>query len=562
MASASAFKIADILPVLGGRLICGNPETLFTNYCIDSRQVESGTVFVPLMGQARDGHHYVIDSFGKGAVAALVRAGHHQIHEIVSWCHERGGRGREDVCIIEVRHTLVALQKLAEWYRLQHDVKVVGITGSVGKTGTKEMLIQVLAQKYATVGTEKNFNNEIGVPLALSRIQPDTRVAVIEMAMRARGEISLLSRIGHPDVAIITSTAGSHVGRLGSFEEVYKAKSEIVDGLVSGGTMVLNLRDPSVMSITDEVRRRYRGRDDLNLRYYDTSGVYSEAGIPPFRVPGVRAEETRGLPDPHLWVEDMELQGLDGSRFTLCTADDRQRVEMGILGRGSVENLVAASALALELGMSLADIADVAPVLLPAPQRVNLFSLPGDLYLIDDCYNSSPASAIDSLELMLNIDKGYKRILILGDMLELGKFETLLHRNLAQIALNLPFDAVYAVGPRMNAVNEVDAREDIDLYYIEGSGAYEVGNGFHGSNGSHSLGFGRETGSWNDSQGAGDQHRDSEGLILEDRAADKLSALLLDQIRQDNRPTVVLVKGSRSLHLERIVNDVLTGMDN
>jgi UDP-N-acetylmuramoyl-tripeptide--D-alanyl-D-alanine ligase len=554
----STFTIADIIGVLGGRLICGNPEIAFNNYCIDSRQVEPGTLFVPLMGQSRDGHHYVIDAFGKGAVCALVRSGHHQIHEIVSWCRERSsrlGREREDICIIEVRHTLVALQKLAEWYRLQHDLKVVGITGSVGKTGTKEMLIQVLVQRYATVGTEKNFNNEIGVPLALSRIQESTKVAVIEMAMRARGEISLLSRIAHPDAAIITSTAGSHVGRLGSFEEVYKAKSEIVDGLASGGTMVLNLRDPNVPYIEEEIRRRYRGRDDLRLRFYDSSGVYTEAGIPPFRVPGVTAPEHVDLPAPDLWVEDMHLRGLEGSEFTLCTNDERQKVEIGILGRGSVENLVAATALALELGMSLSDIAEVAPDLLPAPQRVNLFQISDDFFLIDDCYNSSPASAIDSLELMLNVDHSFRRILILGDMLELGKYETLLHRQLAQIALSQPFDAVYAVGPRMNAVNEVDAREEIDLYYIEGSTSFSAENGYRPSN-SHSNG--REQ--WHDN-GGGDSHREGEGLILEDRSADKLSALLLDQIRQDPRPTVVLVKGSRALHLERIVNDVLSGLD-
>src|SRR5688500_5787574 len=156
----SDFRLGDILPVLGGRLICGNPETRFVGYCIDSRNVEHGVIFVPLMGQARDGHQYVIDSLGKGAVAALVRSGHHQIHEIASWARERVRTSRDEPAVIEVRHTLVALQKLAEWWRAQHDVKVAGITGSVGKTGTKEMLIQLLAPKLATVGTEKNFNNE------------------------------------------------------------------------------------------------------------------------------------------------------------------------------------------------------------------------------------------------------------------------------------------------------------------------------------------------------------------------------------------------------------------
>src|SRR5688500_14626143 len=180
------------------------------------------------------------------------------------------------------------------------------------------MLIQLLAPKMATVGTEKNFNNEIGVPLALSRIGGSTQIAVIEMAMRARGEISLLSRIAHPDVTIVTSTAGSHVGRLGSFEEVYKAKAEIVDGLAAGGLVTLNLRDPNVMNTTVEIQRRYRG-DNLRLKYYDTSGVQRGSGIPPFSVPGAPELAGADLPEAGMWVEDMQLLGLEGSRFTLCT---------------------------------------------------------------------------------------------------------------------------------------------------------------------------------------------------------------------------------------------------
>jgi UDP-N-acetylmuramoyl-tripeptide--D-alanyl-D-alanine ligase len=525
----SDFRLGDILPVLGGRLICGNPETRFTGYCIDSRHVENGTIFVPLMGQARDGHQYVIDSLGKGAVAALVRSGHHQIHEIVSWARERGRGHREEPAVIEVRHTLVALQKLAEWWRMQHNVKVAGITGSVGKTGTKEMLIQLLAPHFATVGTEKNFNNEIGVPLALSRIGESTQIAVIEMAMRARGEISLLSRIAHPDVAIVTSTAGSHVGRLGSFEEVYKAKAEIVDGLDGNGSVAFNLRDPNVLNTTVEVQRRFRG-EGLRLKYYDTSGVHRGSGIPPFSVPGAPELAGADLPAPDLWVEDMQLLGLEGSRFTLCTAEERRPVRLRVLGRGSAENLVSAAALGLELGLTLENIAESSEELLPAPQRLNVLHPSENLVIIDDCYNSAPASARDSLELLLSVDPRYRRIMVLGDMLELGKYETLLHRQLAQIALNAPLNAVFAVGPRMNAVNEVEARDDIELYYIEGS---------------------------NGDARSGQREANEQTVILSDHAAGKLADCLIEELDARDEPAVVLVKGSRGLHLERVINDLL-----
>lgn len=551
MTTRASFTIGELLDSLGGRLVHGNPKSVFSNYCIDSRYVDGHSLFVPLMGQSRDGHQFVIDAINKGAVAALVRAGHHQVHEIVGWLRERGGRGGyselTDVCIVEVRHTLVALQKLAEWFRLQFDVQVLGVTGSVGKTGTKEMLIQLLSHKYATVGTEKNFNNEIGVPLALSRISNETRMAVIEMAMRARGEISLLSRIAHPDLAIITNTSGSHVGRLGSFEEVYKAKCEIVQGMRSPGVIVLNLRDPNLKNIIEELEQRKEGPSELKQVYFDASAAYRNSGLPPFITPGHYEDCQSDLPKADVWIEDVEVRGLDGSSFLLCSEEERVPTQLNMLGRGALENMTTAACAAHQYGMSLSEIAEAAPSLLPAPQRLNLFQLGEDLFLIDDCYNSSPSSVMDSLELMLSINPKFRKILVLGDMLELGKFETLLHRQCVQTALSLPFSAVYAVGPRMNAINEIEASENVELYYIEGRSDLD----------SYSGGFDARFG---DDGGSGrDRHQSAGSVILDDRAAFKLSAMLLDELRTAKQPTVILIKGSRALHLERIVNDLLSG---
>ncbi len=549
MGARSAFTIEDILEPLGGRLIHGNSRQTFDNYCIDSRYVDGRSMFVPLMGQSRDGHQFVIDAVNKGAVAALVRAGHHQVHEIVGWLRERSGHGvyadMDDVCVIEVRHTLVALQKLAEWFRLQFDVEVLGVTGSVGKTGTKEMLIQLLSSKFPTIGTEKNFNNEIGVPLALSRINDRTRMAVIEMAMRARGEISLLSRIAHPTAAIITNTSGSHVGRLGSFEEVCKAKCEIIHGMKSPGRLLLNARDPNTFAILRELEKRKEGPKDLALSFFDASAAFACSGLPPFVTPGVSYSSKGTRPQADVWLEEVEVRGLEGSTCLLCSADERVPVELNMLGRGALENLATAAAAAVQFGMKLEEVAAAAPKLLPAPQRLNLFQLDDKLYLIDDCYNNSPASVCDSLEVLLSVDPRFRKLVVLGDMLELGKFETLLHRRCAQMALNLPLDSVYAVGPRMNAVNEVEALEDINLFYFEG----------HSDLGSYG-------GSKYDSRfddGGHRDHRSSGGtVILDDRAARKLSARLLEDIRGSDEPTVVMIKGSRALHLERIVNDLLT----
>ena len=549
MSDNSAFSIGQLVEALGGRLIHGNAEVEFDSYCIDSRYVDRRTLFVPLMGQSRDGHQFIIDAISKGAVGAIVRAGHHQVHEIVGWLRERSGRGgygsMEEVCIIEVRHTLVALQKLAEWFRLRFDAEVLGITGSVGKTGTKEMLIQLLSTKYPTVGTEKNFNNEIGVPLALSKINSRTKMAVIEMAMRARGEISLLSRIAHPNLAIITNTSGSHVGRLGSFEEVYKAKCEIVAGMANGGKLILNRRDPNLAAILKVIKDRREGPRELSFSYFDASNVYLNTGLNSFSSPGADNGVPDNLPDADVWVEDVKVKGLQGSEFVLCSKDERVPVQLNMLGRGAIENLVTAACAVQHYGMTLADVGATAPNLLPAPQRLNLFRLRENVYLIDDCYNSSPASFNDSMELLLSIAPRYRKMMVLGDMLELGKFETLLHRQCAQTVLNLPIDIVYAVGPRMNAVNEVEADEDIDLYYIEGHSDF---GGFGG--GRHAVRFGNQFPEDRPQRGHG-------SVILDDGAASKLSTMLISEINNSDRPTVLMVKGSRALHLERIVNDLL-----
>ena len=162
------------------------------------------------------------------------------------------------------------------------------------------------------------------------------------------------------------------------------------------------------------------------------------------------------MPDADLWIEDVKLLGLDGSRFTIATKEEKVEVQLQMLGRGAIENLAAAAAAAINIGLTLQDVADAAPELLPAPQRLNLFQINKELYLIDDCYNSSPASVRDSLEMLLNVDPSYEKILVIGDMLELGKYETLLHRQCALTTMNLPFSQVFAIGPRMNAFNEIE----------------------------------------------------------------------------------------------------------
>jgi UDP-N-acetylmuramyl pentapeptide synthase len=253
--------------------------------------------------------------------------------------------------------------------------------------------------------------------------------------------------------------------------------------------------------------------------------------------------------EPDIWIEDYQPLGLEGSRMTLCSKAERVPCTIPLLGRGIVENFAAAALTALEAGMSLADVARIGGQLLPSPQRLHLMQLRPNLFLIDDCYNSSPASARDSIELLETLDPALRKIVILGDMLELGKYETLLHRQVALTALSLPLDTFVAVGPRMNAVNEVEAREDIHLYYVEGNSEQEAGE---------EAVFGAKRGvrGW---QNPVQPQPPGEMVILGDAAAAKIGHLVLTRIASDKRPAVVLIKGSRALHLERVVNQLIAG---
>jgi UDP-N-acetylmuramyl pentapeptide synthase len=318
-----------------------------------------------------------------------------------------------------------------------------------------------------------------------------------------------------------------------------------VDGLADGGSLMLNRHDPNLPLILEELARRPMAQQ-YSIKYFDAGGVFAQSGVPPFVAPVALPEAALQDIEPTVWVQNYQTLGLEGSRFDLCTADGRIACEIPLLGRGIAENFAAAALLALEAGMELSEIAEAGANLLPSPQRLQLHEVRPGLLLIDDCYNSSPASVRDSLELLLSAGKEYRKIAVLGDMLELGKFETLLHRQIALTALNQPLNAVIAVGPRMNAVNEVDGRDDIELYYVEGNSEPRRDNNGIGP---PQPRFGR----------SGPQHAaaSQELTILDDAAADKVTSIVLDELEEHPDPTVVLIKGSRALHLERVVSDLL-----
>lgn len=542
------FSVGEILAPLAGKVLYGSPEACFNTYCIDSRYVREGCLFVPLLGQQRDGHQFILDALAQGATVSLMRTGHHLVPELLRVLNDSkdyvSAKYAQGITLVEVRHTLVALQKLASWYRRRFEsVKVIGITGSVGKTQTKEMLLTILNGGRKVVGTDKNFNNEIGVPLTLSKLRRDTEFAVVEMAMRGRGEISLLSRIAQPDTGMITNTLGSHVGRLGSGIEVARAKAEIADGMKAGAKLWLNLNDRYLPIIIQELEAKQAIKRGLQLAYFDASSASTQTSFAPL-IPSLpddipTIKDTSSI-KPSIWLRNMARHGLDGSSLEICTPNDSVATRLNVLGRGAVENFLCAAALALDAGLELGDLASRSELIRPTPQRLVPYELANGVTLIDDSYNSSPASTLDALGLLAGLGVSNKLILVLGDMLELGKYETQMHKQIVEQVYKLPPALVIGVGPRMAALREgnVPAGFDVELFSGIADDDYRIRQGL--------------------SVSAPNKESASGSGMVDDATIGLITDRLLKEAAHAESRTVILVKGSRALHLERLVKSLLS----
>lgn len=363
----------------------------FNRVVVDSRKSAGGALFVALMGERVDGHAFVLDAAGHGARGAIVRR---------DW--EPPETLPTGMALIRVDDPLAALQRFAAWWRARHDVQVVAITGSVGKTSTKEVTGAVLARRFDTLRTEGNLNNEIGLPLTLLGLTGKHQKAVVEMgAGYALGELTLLCEIARPEISVVTNVHPVHLERLGTIERIAQNKSEIVAALPHTGTAVLNRDDPRVFAMREVTRARV-------LTY----------GLDP-------AADVQAV--------DIESRGLQGVQFTLGYRPDGTSlpVRLPLLGQHSVHTALAAAAAAHAAGMSWPDIVNG---LQAVDVQVRLIVVPGkhESTLIDDSYNASPASTLAALNLLEEMQG--RRIAVLGDMLELGSYEQEGHRKVGRKA--------------------------------------------------------------------------------------------------------------------------------
>ncbi len=386
----------------------------FRHAVVDSRKARRGDIFVALKGERVDGHDYVAHAASRGAAGAIVER---QVDA--------------DVAQYVVPNSLVALQDLARMRRQSRArLKVVGITGSVGKTTTKELVAAVLGTRYAVLKNEGNLNSEIGLPMALLELTTRHRRAVLEMGMWAAGEIAFLCDIASPEVGIVTNVGPSHMERLGSIEAIADAKAELVEALPEDGVAILNADDPRVLGMGERTRAHVM-----------TYGLERSADV--------RAEE-------------IETHGLAGVSFVLAHAGQREPVYSRLPGRAMVHNALAAAAAAVVDGLS---VAETATALSEAQVPTRLAACRGGngSTIIDDTYNASPASVLAALDL-LGESKG-RKIAILGDMRELGDAEAEGHRDVGRRAAEVA-DVIYAVGDLGRWIGDAAVQAGHDAVHI------------------------------------------------------------------------------------------------
>ena len=438
--------LADVLK--GSRQ---GPDVLFTGVGTDSRTLRRGDLFVALVGDRFDGHQFLAEALATGAAGALLAR---DMNTTLPY--------------VRVTDTRRAFGELASFWRAQFDIPVIAVTGSNGKTTVKEMIGAILGRGARGCVTRGNLNNDVGVPLTLCRMSAEDRYAVIEMGMNHKGEIDYLTRLTRPTIAVITNAAEAHLAGLGSVEDVAHAKGEIFAGLTDQGVAIINDDDPH-------------------------AGLWRALAAP-------RQVMTFGL-ERHAGVTAHYTLSRSGADLTLQTPFGEQFVRLPLLGRHSVMNALAATAAALAAGATLADIRYGLESVRPVPGRLEVKNGVSGARVIDDTYNANPASLAASLEVLKEFQGD--RLLVLGDMGELGGQAEDMHRRVGKTAKTMGIQRLFAIG-------------DLAAHAAKAFG--KAGRSF-----------------------------------------DKPEALIDTLLDIMHSGMTVLVKGSRAAHMERVVHGILRG---
>lgn len=394
------FTVEEIVALTGGRLLQGSPETPVSGFAYDSRQVRPGDCFVAMPGERVDGHDFAASAAAAGAACILAARP-----------VEAPG-----AAVVEVPDPLLALGQLGRAHRQRFSLPVVGVTGSVGKTTTREMVASALSARLRVFRTPGNLNSEVGLPISLMDLDETHQVAVLEMAMRALGEITYLASIALPDIGVVTNVGETHLELLGTVENIALAKSELVRTLPPDGVAVLNADDPRVAAMAAVAPRR--------VWFYGF--------------------DARDRGDRWVTARDLRRDGETGQRFRLVTSAGEAEVALPAPGRHNVLNAMAAAAVALELGLTLEEAAAGLARYQPTGSRMRVLRA-GGIRILDDTYNAAPVSTIAALQVMREMAGAGRCIAVLGDMFELGAGAVPGHRRVGEAAGRLA-DLVLCVG--------------------------------------------------------------------------------------------------------------------
>lgn len=400
-------RVHDVLQGTQGRISGSlNPQELFRAVTHDSREVQKGDLFVALKGEATDGHLFVPDALDRGAAAVLINEAFAQQYSI------------GDLPAIVVPDTLKALHALAAYWRNTFSPRVIGITGSIGKSSTKEVIAGIAGARYNVTRSRKSYNSEVGLPISVLELTPDTEVLVLELGGAYRfGEISELAAIARPNIGVVTNVSHSHLGRMGSLEAIAETKTELVTSLPPDGVAVLNVDDERVRAMAERAQCRvvfYGLGDDANVR-----------------------------------ASNLQSHGVDGISFVLHHPGGSDHVQVPLMGRHSVHMALAGFAVGIELGLDLEEM--LRGIATPGIQlRLLLVSSVNGSTLLDDTYNANPASSLAALALLGELDAD-RRIAVFGDMMELGDFEEEGHNIVGERAAQT-VDALYTLGTRAQII--------------------------------------------------------------------------------------------------------------
>ena len=417
--------VKDILRECNGKLICGDENIICEDFCKDTREIKKGDIYLGIKGQRVNGSVFYKQALDNGANGCIL-----QDIEI----NEEDIEKYKNKFIVIVDNVVEAIQKLAKYKRNLYNIPVIGITGSVGKTSTKDLIASVLSTELNVLKTEGNYNNEIGLPLTILRLK-EHNAMVLEMGMSAFGEIRLLTNIAKPTTAVITIIGSSHIGKLGSRENILKAKLEILEGLNENGSLIIN-NDNDLLNMWN--------KDNQDKHKHITYAIDNKSDL---NATNIKILE-------------------NGSTFEIKLNEKKYKIEVPVGGKHFVYNSLAAIAVVLEYNISIENIIKGIKNFLLTKQRMEVLKTKDNITIINDSYNASYESIKAALEYLQTI-KANRKIVVLGDVLELGDFSKQMHENIGKEVIKNNVDILITVGTEAQNINNIVKCKNIEEYSLK-----------------------------------------------------------------------------------------------